>query len=78
MPLYSYACQTCGDEFELLVNRADTPVCPKCGGRELTRLVSRIAPEIKYPAMARAWRRAAAQSGDLSNFSAKEQGLKKN
>lgn len=68
MPLYAYACDACEAAFELLVRASDTPECPACGSQNLTRQVSRICAEIKYPAIARSWRRAAAASGDLSNF----------
>ncbi|MEK4032776.1 zinc ribbon domain-containing protein [Methylocystis sp. IM3] len=72
MPLYAYACDACEAEFELLVRATDTPECPACGSRDLTRQVSRICKEIKYPAIARSWRRRAAAEGDLSNFSKAE------
>ncbi len=72
MPIYAYACQSCSAEFELLVRASDTPTCPTCGGEKLQKQVSRIATEIKYPAIARSWRQAAARSGDLSNFSKSE------
>ncbi len=77
MPLYAYKCQDCAAEFELLVRACDLPCCPACGGEKLQQQVARICAEIKYPAIARSWRRAAARSGDLSNFGKAELGLKK-
>ena len=77
MPLYDYVCQTCNAEFELLVRSSDTPTCPSCGGVDLRKQVAKIASEIKYPAIAKSWRRAAALSGDLSNFSQAERRTKK-
>jgi putative FmdB family regulatory protein len=74
MPLYAYSCQTCEAEFEILVRSSDTPECPACGSRKLTQQVSRISKEIKYPAIARSWRRRAAAEGDLSNFNKTERG----
>jgi putative FmdB family regulatory protein len=74
MPLYAYACDACEAQFELLVRAADTPECPACGSRQLTQQVSRICNEIKYPAIARSWRKRAAAGGDLSNFSKAERG----
>lgn len=74
MPLYAYSCNECDAEFELLVRSSDTPECPSCQSRKLTQLVSRICNEIKYPAIAKSWRRAAAAEGDLSNFSKAERG----
>jgi putative FmdB family regulatory protein len=75
MPLYAYVCDACAAEFELLVRGSDVPACPNCGGEKLQRQISRISKEIKYPAVAKSWRRAAAQSGDLSNFSKAERKL---
>jgi putative FmdB family regulatory protein len=72
MPLYSYECEDCHAEFELLVRASDTPACPSCGSEKLTQAVSRIQKEIKYPAIAKSWRRAAAAGGDLSNYSKQE------
>jgi putative FmdB family regulatory protein len=43
MPMYEYACQGCGKEFETLV-RADTvPECPNCHSTELKKLLSVFA-----------------------------------
>ncbi|HMK89891.1 MAG TPA: zinc ribbon domain-containing protein [Methylocystis sp.] len=72
MPLYSYKCEGCASEFELLIKASDTPACPACGSEKLQQQVARISKEIRYPAIARSWRQAAAKSGDLSNFSAAE------
>jgi putative FmdB family regulatory protein len=77
MPLYTYACSDCDAQFELLVRSSDTPVCPHCGSEKLQQQVSKICVEIKYPAIAKSWRKAAAAEGDLSNFSAKEIATKK-
>lgn len=77
MPLYAYSCKNCHAEFELLVNASEVPVCTACGSKDLRQQVARISSEIKYPAIAQSWRRAAARSGDLSNFSAKERAIKK-
>jgi putative FmdB family regulatory protein len=43
MPLYDYACQKCGQEFELLIRTGDTPTCASCGSTELERLLSAFA-----------------------------------
>lgn len=43
MPIYEYACQTCGNEFELLV-RADTTLeCPSCHSSQLDKQLSVFA-----------------------------------
>lgn len=74
MPLYAFKCQDCAREFELLVRGTETPTCSACGSAALARQVARICGEIKYPAIAKSWRRAAERSGDLSNFSKSERG----
>jgi putative FmdB family regulatory protein len=46
MPIYEYACQSCRKRVSLLIRNIHTPhtpVCTRCGGRELTRLLSRFA-----------------------------------
>ena len=40
MPIYEYACDSCGHEFELLVRNAETPACPECASEALTRKLS--------------------------------------
>jgi len=44
LPIYEYACQVCGTEFQYLVlNKEDEGrlQCPGCKGRDLKKLVSR-------------------------------------
>lgn len=46
MPIYEFACPRCRRIFSFLSKRVrprDTPACPKCGGRELQREISRFA-----------------------------------
>lgn len=35
MPTYEYACDACGNDFEVVQKMSDSPidVCPKCGKR---------------------------------------------
>jgi putative FmdB family regulatory protein len=41
MPLYEYHCEPCDHTFETLVRSAgDVPRCPRCGGIDLTKLLS--------------------------------------
>lgn len=46
MPIYEYLCLSCKRSFSFLVgvvaDSAD-PVCPRCGGKELSKLISRVA-----------------------------------
>jgi putative FmdB family regulatory protein len=46
MPLFEYRCDACGKKFSLLVGMTAEKAkleCPKCGGRKVTKLISRIA-----------------------------------
>lgn len=41
MPIYEYRCESCNNEFETLVMRADEAVrCPACGAERLSKLLS--------------------------------------
>ena len=41
MPIYEYACQSCGHEFELLIRGSETPHCPECdNAKSLTKRFS--------------------------------------
>ena len=43
MPIYEYACQGCGHEFETLVRNGAAPDCPKCGCADLEKKLSVFA-----------------------------------
>ena len=40
MPIYEYACEACGKQFELLVRSGEAPACTSCGGQRLVRQLS--------------------------------------
>jgi putative FmdB family regulatory protein len=40
MPIYEYACNSCGEEFEALVRGDEQPVCPACGRKDLQKSIS--------------------------------------
>jgi putative FmdB family regulatory protein len=45
MPIYEYRCSACRKVSEFLVMNLKapfTPVCPRCGGTDLERLLSRV------------------------------------
>ncbi|HPR65311.1 MAG TPA: zinc ribbon domain-containing protein [Thermoanaerobaculia bacterium] len=43
MPLYEYACQACGESFEMLVfSSAETVDCPSCGSEDVRKKVSAV------------------------------------
>ena len=37
MPIYEYACPSCGKEFEELVRGDEQPACPACGERRVEK-----------------------------------------
>lgn len=46
MPIYEYRCGSCQRRVSIFFrgfSAVADPVCPRCGSRELTRLVSRVA-----------------------------------
>jgi putative FmdB family regulatory protein len=46
VPIYEYECGGCRRRVSLLVltpSKAEAPRCPRCGGAELTRLMSRFS-----------------------------------
>jgi putative FmdB family regulatory protein len=44
MPTYDYKCNNCGEfEFQQSIKEDAVTVCPKCGGTEIKRLISRGA-----------------------------------
>jgi putative FmdB family regulatory protein len=44
MPIFEYACKSCGKEFEALVlPTTAVPACPACKSAELEKLISRPA-----------------------------------
>lgn len=43
MPIYEYACQQCGHEFEALVRSSTVPECPDCHSTALEKKLSVFA-----------------------------------
>jgi putative FmdB family regulatory protein len=43
MPIYEYACQECGREFETLVRGGQSPACPACHSTSLDKKLSVFA-----------------------------------
>lgn len=55
MPIYEYACNACGHEFETLVRSGTTPDCPTCHSTDLAKKLSVFAagkPDTAPAAMA--------------------------
>ena len=49
MPIYEYACEKCGDEFEVEQRITDDPVksCPSCRSRKVKKLISQTSFVLK-------------------------------
>jgi putative FmdB family regulatory protein len=50
MPLFEYRCEECQKNFSLLEGvtaEKAKRVCPKCGSRKLSKLISQISPVAK-------------------------------
>jgi putative FmdB family regulatory protein len=47
MPLYGFACKSCGHMFQTLVRSSDVPACPACDSAELEQQLSLIASPAK-------------------------------
>jgi len=43
MPLFSYECEDCGAQCEVLVRGGESPVCPDCGSSHLSKQASGFA-----------------------------------
>lgn len=43
MPLFEYACRSCGHRFEFLTRANRTPSCPACASAELEKQLSVFA-----------------------------------
>jgi putative FmdB family regulatory protein len=50
MPIYEYACQGCGREFEALVLTDTVPACPQCHSTQLEKQLSVFATAAGTPA----------------------------
>jgi putative FmdB family regulatory protein len=50
MPIYEYACPSCGREFEELIRGDEQPACPACGEIRVERQLSVPAAHVAGPA----------------------------
>lgn len=48
MPLYEYVCESCCNDFEMLMRMSDPkPACPECGASDVKKKVSAAAFSLK-------------------------------
>jgi putative FmdB family regulatory protein len=52
MPIYEYACQDCGCDFEKLVRSDTVPECPHCHSTQLEKRLSVFATAASAPDVA--------------------------
>jgi putative FmdB family regulatory protein len=43
MPIFEYHCKKCDEDFEVLVMGKDRVSCPKCKGKKVSRLLSKVS-----------------------------------
>jgi putative FmdB family regulatory protein len=62
MPVYEYRCTACGGRYEEFLSSSTkpTPPCPKCGGTDAARLISKINTEwlpsdVAWDRVGRSW-----------------------
>lgn len=49
MPIYEYQCRACGHQLEAIQKVSDAPLkqCPKCHKKQLKKLISKTAFQLK-------------------------------
>lgn len=77
MPIYDFHCSDCNKTFELLVKASAAPVCPECGGSNMEKQVSRIAPHAHSADIIASGRAQAAKEGHFSNYKPSERSRSK-
>jgi putative FmdB family regulatory protein len=50
MPLFEFACRSCGHKFEYLTRGGQSPACPSCSGEDLEKQLSVFAVSAGTPA----------------------------
>jgi putative FmdB family regulatory protein len=80
LPIYEYACRSCGKEFEVLVRKGDVPACPACAGTDLEKLLSGVAlkSDTTHALAMKAARRRDAKQGAENARAQREYELKHN
>lgn len=72
MPIYDYHCNSCDQNFELLVRSTTVLACPHCNSMQLDKLVSMPAAKSKVDVLRKRARTQAAREGHFSNYKPSE------
>jgi len=72
MPIFSFQCSKCGEEFEALLRSGESASCPACASTEVDRQVSSPAIGGRVKAAIGRARQQAAKEGHFSNYSSSE------
>ena len=67
MPLYDFACDACGAEFEAVAPAGETAPCAACGSASTQRLWRPIAPPLKFGLRGAAARESNARRAEREN-----------
>ena len=46
MPLFTFYCNHCEQQSEILIRGAESPVCPQCGSGDIVKQASTFAPKM--------------------------------
>ena len=48
MPLFKYSCEKCHEESEILIRAEESPVCPHCGSKKLSKQLSAFSAQVAH------------------------------
>ena len=48
MPLFKYSCEKCHKESEILIRGEESPICPHCGSKKLTKQLAAFSAQVAH------------------------------